>query len=191
MTLAMDNPQQYERQPGETKTAWRRRNKAAAKALANARLTEAARQLAKDQRDREMARLNLIYCSDWWAEEMRLGRGPYYPNTPCSCEKCQGRKWPVPVVPPRCISYECHILDIADRLHGDNNVDEIERWGRRRYNKRQAGEAGLHMVRQRQSEIQLLVSGCERCEGLRPFGERYCMACAAAVRREMREAGYL
>lgn len=146
--------------------------------------------------ERAVADARLVwYCSRWWAEQVAQGR-QYLPSAACRCEHCAGkRKWPAPVVPPQCISYECHILDIADRLGGGIGSDDMARWGRQRISRRQMAEAGLHRVRQQQQgrrvDVELLVSGCERCEGLRPFGERYCMACAAAVRREMREAGYL
>lgn len=193
--------------PRETKTARKKRLKADRDAAALAGLTAAALKVEQARRERVMARLNLKYCSDWWAEEMRLGRGPYYPNAACDCRACKGlRKWPSPVVPPWCICYECHVLEVGTShpLRGQPGIthddedgdDDVARWGRRRISRRESKSLGLRIIRRSGQHVDtpkgitVMLGICERCEGLRPYGERFCMACRAIVQREMREDGY-
>ena len=164
---------------GETRTARKKRLKAERAAGVNIQLAAAERQRV----GRLIQNLSARLCSIWWAEHVARNQGPYLPDTPCDCSHCRRRrKWPNVNFGSTGISYECFTLEFMRPASDKRAMTDDE-----------ARYLGLHKVRRQSSrgEIKVLVAGCERCEGLRPRGERYCMACRALVKREMREAGYL
>lgn len=169
----------------ETRTARKKRLKAERKAGVDLQLAAAERARV----DRSIQNLSARLCSIWWAEHVARNRGPYLPDTPCDCSHCRRRrKWPSVNFGSRNISFECFTLAHAP-------PEKTDRW--RRVSHAEAASVGLHIIRRRAGEhndtpkgISVLVAGCERCEGLKVKGDRFCIRCAALVKQEMEDSGY-
>ncbi len=173
---------QAERLPGETKTAARKRRKAARKGNGVARAARIAEQCLKDQYLHRC-------CSEAWFWDKAAHR-PYIPSAQCRCRRCLDARhfgWPNNhYIGSGEISYDCWL----ER----NRIDEATP-DPKLMSERDARRAGLTIKRHRQRDpvpTPVLVPGCEGCEdGLRPRGDRFCVVCAARVKMEMRESGYL
>jgi hypothetical protein len=169
----------------ETKTARRKRDREQRLMGMSPAMIALAEASARAARERVRAKLLLLLCSDYWVWEATLNR-PVAPQSLCQCGHCRGlRKFPEPYLFVRSQwSYDCFL-----ERHPPVPIDE-----RGPKTEEQAEDHGLTVKKRRtkpQKQIFVLVSGCEGCDGLRPKGDRFCLACAERVRRQMVESGYL
>lgn len=137
--------------------------------------------------------------SEYWAWEVARNN-PYSPDTPCKCRFCKKREhkgWPGPsVMAISRYSWECAWERTLARKPGKwtppiAHPEEVtNRW--ESIPEAEAIKAGLSLVHRRrptQAEDDgiigaMMVPGCERCEGLRINGERFCLQCWAALIKE-------
>jgi hypothetical protein len=159
-------------------------------------LVKAATIEAMIEREKEELRLQVV--SEYWVDEIAHNR-PYSPDTPCKCRKCQNRKhkgWPGPAVMLiNQLAWECEWERVLAKPPGkwspprDHPEDVTNRW--QAIPETEAIRAGLSLVRRRGLQLEddgtageIMVPGCERCEGLRLNGERFCLQCWAALVKE-------